>query len=636
MKKIYSTLLLSTLASAALSATDFDSKTDSKWHYRTPFYTSQGGILLSDKVSESDLPSELKIDRSILTALTNSLPESRKNDITHPEYFPTNEPEIVVTKDDTEVFVTFYSEGAGYKNALGYYAYEGNTSRLKPTFNGTTQWEEWEAEIKKNGVLIFPNTSLLGSGGDLVPYTTVSLGKFSEGTKFIFFLISNGWNTNKVTPRKYSSFKDWIYSTYSPLNQESNSTKPASSTIAHNRHVALLWKNISEEGNILLMGFEDILRTFGSCDHDFNDAFFSVSSKPLASLSDTVKESGNKGGFSGVPGEKDSDEDGINDAFDSYPNDSERVSDSYYPSRDGKATLAYEDLWPYEGDYDMNDVTISFNIKETKDAQHKVKALVMTGNTQSYGASYYDGFSIALDTPYANIEPSDVNITGSLTKNYTAEVKEDPDTKNAVIEVLSNQKQWESEIKKLFSEKYTVTTDDHNNTYYNVYKNRTYTDKKNGDTNITYAKSDTFTLTVVLKNSAKLMAPPYNPFITVAGYLKETNYKEYTNDQREIHLPNFAPTSINQEKWFTLFNTKDDDSNLTTKRYYKTKTNKPWGLLIPTNFNHPIETVDVKNAYRHYLDWAESNGTKYADWYIWDKKDDTNATYADETKIIKH
>jgi len=58
--------------------------------------------------------------------------------------------------------------------------------------------------------------------------------------------------------------------------------------------------------------------------------------------------------------------------------------------------------------------------------------------------------------------------------------------------------------------------------------------------------------------------------------------------------------------------------------------------LIPTNFNHPIETVDVKNAYRHYLDWAESNGTKYADWYIWDKKDDTNATYADETKIIKH
>jgi LruC domain-containing protein len=571
-------LILSTLLfSSTVLMADFNSADDTNWHYLLKTYNEQGGIL------DEDLTSPLHtIDQEILDTLSASLPEWQKNHLTHPEYFPSKEPELVIG-ENAETFVTFYSEGAGYRNALGFYTYDGDTNRTRPTSLD---------EIRANGVLIYPNASAEGKGGTLKYGTTVSLGKLSAGTKVLFFLVSDGWRPHwqpenievSLNNEAGNTKEDWIFSSWSSLNKEydANSTL----TVPNHKHVAMLWDEVKtvdgQEGRILLMGFEDIGRDHGACDHDFNDVLFSVSTSPMAAL----QEEG--GGFAEAPPVLDHDFDGVNDVHDAYPEDPERAYNSYYPSATGAATLAYEDMWPREGDYDMNDVTVKFAINEIKDASYNVKEIVFEGVVQAHGAAYTDGFAIKLDTPLSNIERATVD-----DENVTLKADSDGNAIIYVIDDVSKSQVNGTDIGHM----------------YNVF-----------DAVTPAVLPDTFRLNIVLKDAQKLMAPPYNPFITV-------NNGTYHNI--EVHLPNFMPTAYADD----LFGTRDDDSNLTTGKTYMTADNKPWALLIPEDFAHPIEYNNIAEVYFHYNDWVQSAGTAYVDWYLYAKVD-SEGKYADTDKVI--
>ena len=648
MIKKLSPVILALMTSSLFAASDsvtFGTYTDDspQWNFQHQVYTDRGGIEEETKTIDKEAYEEAgySISQEVLDTAFSSLPEGKQIDHVYPEYFPTDEPMITV-QGDSEVFVTFYHEGAGFKNTLGYYAYDGNSTN---EFPGSGY--EGRKKLRENGVIIIPNASRVNSGGDIEVGTTVNLGKFAKDTKFIFFVVSNGWRSSYV---RYDTW--WLFSTWSKLNEEytGESSEFAANSedgAPDHRHAAMLWNDIDDEGRrTLLLGFEDIKRTVGSCDHDFNDAIFSVASSPRTALTsvqidsttgETVSE---EDGFAQVPGQSDRDEDGVLDSFDTYPDDATRTHDSYYPSKEDKATLAYEDLWPFEGDYDMNDVTMSFNIKEEKDKDNKVKAFTFTGNVNSYGAAYYNGFAIGIDTLSDNIQSAKVTIEGQ--EPIDAIVDEDAQTGNAVITLLDNKYQYVSEIRNLFR---SSTSNDWGDLYdiahdvmVNVNKDVNYTNLTD-DSVTNFAKSRTFTLEVILEDSASLMAPPYNPFLRVAGALKEDDYNasKYKNDGREVHLPNFEPTYADHSDtgfdWFGLFNTEDDDSILssTPSRTYKTEENAPWAILIPTNFMHPVETVPVYKAYNKYTEWVESNGTEYQDWYIY-----TNENYANEDKIIIH
>ena len=57
----------------------------------------------------------------------NVLPEQQNAMQLHPEFFDHPVKNLTVT-EETELYLTFIDEGAGFKNVLGYYTYqEGNT-----------------------------------------------------------------------------------------------------------------------------------------------------------------------------------------------------------------------------------------------------------------------------------------------------------------------------------------------------------------------------------------------------------------------------------------------------------------------------------------------------------------------------
>ena len=63
-----------------------------------------------------------------------------------------------------------------------------------------------------------------------------------------------------------------------------------------------------------------------------------------------------------------------------------------------EGSLAYEDLWPYKGDYDFNDLVIHYNFAITKDDEENVQNITATFIVYAFGASFHNGFGFQFPT----------------------------------------------------------------------------------------------------------------------------------------------------------------------------------------------------------------------------------------------
>ncbi|MCF7886539.1 MAG: LruC domain-containing protein, partial [Candidatus Marinimicrobia bacterium] len=92
----------------------------------------------------------------------------------------------------------------------------------------------------------------------------------------------------------------------------------------------------------------------------------------------------------------DADNDGVVDANDAYPDDPEKAFNNYYPDKDQFGTLAYEDKWPIQGDYDFNDLIIGYNfnhvVKNIEGGTNQVVQIDASLVVRATGARYENGF----------------------------------------------------------------------------------------------------------------------------------------------------------------------------------------------------------------------------------------------------
>lgn len=495
------------------------------------------------------------VSSSLLADINTTLPENFELPKTHPEFFGTSDDGNIKLYEDGEVFVTFVHEGAGNTNTLMYYTYPTATP---PANTG---------EIT-NKTIIFPNVSFAGSGGGLYSGNKVQLyyldpttGKytniFPKGTTVAWGLFSNGWSNYTV---KTLDPKNMFYSNQA-FNPESSSTYKKHNVIFHD-----------SERNILLLGFED-LRRDGNSDNDFNDAVFYATTNPITAI--------NPREYAPVIKKSDTDDDGVSDENDEYPTDPKRAFNNYYPSKDGFATLAFEDLWPAKGDYDFNDLVIDYNYKYVTNGYNEVVSVDAKYKVKAVGASKANGFGVEFNTLPSNI----INLTGQkFTENklgLAANGVENNQSK-AVVMVFDN----------------ALKVMEHKGTQAGI-------NTISGEEYVTPAIFNIHFELKTLTDTRSFGAAPFNPFIFVGG-----------DRSKEVHLPNSAPTSLADVK---LFGTYDDDSNVANSSYYISQKYLPWALNIPVQFDYPSEKQDITKTYLFFLNWANSKGSVYKDWY--DKKD---------------
>jgi len=119
----------------------------------------------------------------------------------------------------------------------------------------------------------------------------------------------------------------------------------------------------------------------------------------------------------------------------------------------------------------------------------------------------------------------------------------------------------------------------------------------NSDPNAPYVTPDTILIHITFSSPLYLMSQinieNFNPFII-------------TNQRRgyEVHLPDYPPTDLVDQ---SVLGTFEDRSNPSTGKYYLTEITFH-GRLILRNFAYPKATIDIINAYNHFVEWATSGG----------------------------
>lgn len=402
--------------------------------------------------------------------------------------------------------------------------------------------------------IIFPNVSNAGEGGGLYAGDKVYLGQFDAGTNIGIVLLANGWNQANQTIGMGSH---QVYS-----NPDFNPQAGGANDDVKQQFV-MLYDDIRD---LVLIGIEDILRPSG--DQDFNDAIFYLTANPITAIDPEP--------YPDPEPIEDYDGDGVPDDVDDYPEDPDRAFDVYYPGEDQFGSLAYEDLWPSKGDYDFNDMVVDYNIHHVTNAANNVVDINGTYKLRAMGAHFENGFGFQFATAASDIDEIEFTYEDASTELVNFEGGQ---SKGVII-------LWENGFDLLPRQ-------------------------GNGTigANTTLGVPPTiedYTLLVTMTTStpvplADLGVPPYNPFV-------------FINQERgkEAHLRDFEPTDLVNTSYFGTY---DDASEPLNGIYYKTSNNLPWGIHLIESFDYPGEKIQIIDAYVHFVEWAESGGTVYPDWY---------------------
>ncbi len=277
---------------------------------------------------------------------------------------------------------------------------------------------------------------------------------------------------------------------------------------------------------------------------------------------------------SSTPG--DSDGDGVADASDNYPNDATRAYDSFNPSENSFGTAMFEDLFPHEGDYDFNDVVVSWRQQLVSNADNKVVEVKIKVVKVARGGSLESGFGLKLGTVPSNKVAS---VTGCQLSGFAsigANGVEDGQTNANII----------------FWDKISQ-----------AWPNTTGASMQNTISANPHSTEDTTEIVVTFTE------PIEGTLLNNGGpYIWVNNERG-----REIHPAGSAPTDLVDPSYFGTGSDNSDISDVTTM--YKGNGNRPWALVIFEETPQTEEKVDFTEAYLKFSDWALSSGGSYNDWY---------------------
>lgn len=503
-----------------------------------------GNMYFMDTYDNQGVPNNLEavsdvIDAGMLADVNASLPESAPVPVYNAHYLASgNETDVVIT-ETADVWMTFVHEGAGYRNTMAFYVYPTNNPPQSPSQIDTL-------------FLVFPNLSFAGSGGGLLSGDKILLGQFPAGTSIGFAVIPNGWNPSTQT----------VKTNVTPYYSNPDFNPEASASLR--QHNVQLY---DQTRNLMLTGFEDINRSWSSCDNDFNDAIYYISSNPVTAI-----DASNVPPTTSVAA--DADADGVPDVDDDYPNDAGKAFDMHYIG-----TLGFEDLWPHKGDYDFNDLVMGYDITQTTNAQNQVVAIHGDMAVKAIGAGNTLGFGLMLgDVVESQVQSVTGGQQGSVPTNANGTEAGQTD---AVLVLIDDVYDFIDRPQGLF---------------FNTDPSRPAEDA------VLFSFDVTFATPV---DQSVLGAAPYNPFIVPGGIS--------TGTRREIHLPDFPASDLHDTGDYGFAH---DDSNPSSGRYFRTETHLPWAINVDGQFDHPIEYAPIIEAYNNFASWAESGGLLNEGWFL--------------------
>lgn len=457
----------------------------------------------------------MKLDAETLNRIENAIPKGEKF-----ELIMAQRSEIEIS-EDANVSLYFVSNSSARRNALAYFTY---TSTLPS-----------QEEINRTLTVLFPNlsTEALAAGeGVMLAYRDPATGSWSDrfpaGVKIGFVLLVDAWKQN-------GKIDNPVHAVYSHKNFNSYEIKGTAgddgAILADRPHMAAF-----KAGEHFVLTFEDLpYMDRASSKHygDFSDNVFVMTANPIEALPD-------------VPSVDDS------------------TLPPYVTSYEARGILAFEDNWPYKGDYDLNDVVVKYDSKLHLNYEYDYNAIEETYTFLNNGGQYKNGFGIeyGFDRSVLDMERCTFEVTT-------------PD--GTTLAAPAFDEELERATLMLFEDAAAVPQ---------------FTE---------------FRVTLVFRTPQLawgFVLPPYNPFITV---------NDKGGLRKEVHLVDHKPTPKADP---ALLHFGDDLSG--EGRYYVSSARYPFalGLTGADEYRLPNEKQGIGEAYPRFDSWVASGGTKDTDWYF--------------------
>ena len=259
--------------------------------------------------------------------------------------------------------------------------------------------------------------------------------------------------------------------------------------------------------------------------------------------------------FSEDTEEIDTDGDGVLDRDDSYPEEADKAFEMFTPSKYGTGTIAFEDLWPSNGDYDFNDTALNYQAIVILNSDNMVVQVDFVCKVKSNLAGYNNGIGLEI---------------GGLVSSQIGSVEGTIYTENYIsLNGNGTEANQESAV--------VILTDNADNLV--------------NETTISINLIEPIT-------TGALGVAPFNPFIIANG-----------DREKEIHLPYNSTTTLGQNLVQISGQNHDIDGNYISDNGY------PWAISIIHDFKVPKESIKIYDAYNHFNNWAISGGLEYKDWY---------------------
>lgn len=464
---------------------------------------------------------------------------------------------------ESEVAITFLGGVTCWNDAMGYYYYNDSN---KPT-----------SPMDLNIIMLFPNTqdgkwtrdwcrhpnfygNIALERGDVVKlmyYPNIANGdlsgatdKFPKGTKLGFILKPNGWGMQLPNGNKkyYNSYKGegalkdgtldiarqynvWAASTdgLSYCNPQCITNDKGAMEIDNptgsSRTAKFAYRN-SNGDEFAIVSFED-----GCNDLDFDDVIFAL--KPVS-------------------------------AFAKLPVVENKKTENY-------SVLAFEDLWPAKGDYDLNDVVVELKQEKTfsklsTESEYKIYKQTFALKTYQNYVTLTSGLALILNTGATPTSIAMKRVNPQTTDTLTANFVKDG----------------------------------------NVYL---LTEDVKGEIGITY---------ILEVNYANGIANNDNNIASVKPFI----FRPEGAQRWEVHIPFEAPTD---KMNISYFGTLDDRSVPSQQKFFVRAGDYPFAFRLEgvtiesfegTILKRSNESKMISDLYPGFLPWSTSKGQQNQDWYL--------------------
>lgn len=282
----------------------------------------------------------------------------------------------------------------------------------------------------------------------------------------------------------------------------------------------------------------------------------------------------------------DSDNDGVADLFDSFPEDPERAYAFSIPSS-GYNYFLFEDLWPSTGDYDFNDLVLGTKTIYYLNAENEYIAGDAEMEVRAIGGSYPNSIGVQfLDSKSKTALPEN-----TVTKFSGSHTSKDGSVKSTVEEEVNNANtaiivhNVQENIRPFYA---------------NVYDDKLISNDIE-----------------IFHYSFRVNSPTTE--------LIEPDYFIFQDSLRgnEIHVFGYPGTKLANPK---VYGSSTDNTNPLTNSWYISKNNLPYAIKLWVSakenaaapvFYHPKSKVQINKAYPRFQAWAQSNGDLNKDWFLY-------------------